>query len=717
MPSVATAEIIKLLKQLLKSRKTIDILYLKLCFVGPPSVGKTTTRDRLLKEIENIKKAGIGYRTQSTLFANCNQVLASVDGNEWLTSKTFEEEAWLLFSYLRERALNYNSTDSGHPIVGTQTSISGNKLSQAPIQETMPSQQPHSRLEAVISRLQNLISCGDYTRFKSMLGSTLLNIHDIGGQPNFLEMLPALIRGPAMYLVCFNMSEELDKPYTIEFCRSDTNTTITPYESNHSVESTISRILSSIANVRCMSSEQAPSMLQNVPGFSERFKKFKKVPPIVALVGTHKDMVNSEDYDDKFKDINDSLKGMMQAFNSKRIKFIKIPGGAFFPVDNMNGTDSADIAPLRCSLSKLFISQFKDASLPIQPNWLLLGITLRKEYCIAKMSDCLEIGKLLNMYENEVTFSIWYLHFCVGALIYYPNLADGSDTWFKDNVICSPQVIFDSISQLIITPLRTLHSGEESYFDDDRTEWIEKGLFSIDSISIYCSDTVSNDVDNFKLISIDNLVKLLEHINLLSPIALEADHEFKTMYFMPAVLECAPSKMLMSRSEPDADNPEPLFITFECGHVPTGVFCGIITRIVSRKNLGLGWKLKQKDVKQNFVSFLIHNVNVVTLLSHAKCYEIRVSRKQSSISLHDLCAHVVSVFLFVIKELYEDITPLVAFQCPCPKHESLDINKHLQLCILKRDVWLQYLCEDKEVNLRNSQKVWIGKVSNLNLFQ
>ena len=53
----------------------------------------------------------------------------------------------------------------------------------------------------------------------NLLGSTLLSINDIGRQPGFLEMLPALSTGPAMYLVFFDLSKELNRSYKIPFNR------------------------------------------------------------------------------------------------------------------------------------------------------------------------------------------------------------------------------------------------------------------------------------------------------------------------------------------------------------------------------------------------------------------------------------------------------------------------------------------------------------------
>ena len=44
------------------------------------------------------------------------------------------------------------------------------------------------------------------------------------------------------------------------------------------------------------------------------------------------------------------------------------------------------------------------------------------------------------MDEEEVDFALWYLHICTGTLMYYPDLPD---EWFKNHIICSPQVVFD----------------------------------------------------------------------------------------------------------------------------------------------------------------------------------------------------------------------------------------------------------------------------------
>ena len=86
-------------------KDTIDICYLKVLLVGPPGVGKTTTLNRLLKVYVNIRTAGDKAKRQSTLLANCTQVLAFVgqdNAAEWLSSSSGDndEEAILLIQYI-----------------------------------------------------------------------------------------------------------------------------------------------------------------------------------------------------------------------------------------------------------------------------------------------------------------------------------------------------------------------------------------------------------------------------------------------------------------------------------------------------------------------------------------------------------------------------------------------------------------------------------------
>ena len=713
----------------MSSKDTLDLRYLKIFLVGPPGVGKTTTLDRLLMVITNL--SSIGRTQRSTLLANCIQVFAFVskDGATWISSSDLNNEAVLLFRYLcgyrlmnASQQIRLTTKKVQHPPI-SKSSEPEKKLKETK-QRTVPTRASksvksnseleedncnipfrHERIHNFVLRLKKLIKSSDDSDLVNLLGSTLLSINDIGGQPGFLEMLPALSTGPAMYLVFLDLSKELDKPYKIPFSRDDT--VITPYEAMHTVESTLSQILSAITSVHCVLNQSSLIDTSKAVHFDEKFKNFQEIRPIAALIGTHKDEVK-EPVEQNLDFINRMLKQITKDYS--RIIINPSVGRTFFAVDNLNGTEQLDIAPIRNFMNKNFHDHFHKASLPIRPKWLWFSLILRREFRIVSKVDAIEIGHLLGMDSDEVDFALWYLHYCTGTLMCYPDIPD---EWFKNHIICSPQVVFDSISQLILTSLRTLHS-EGFVIEQKRAELIQKGQFSIESIEKYCySDKITESLEKHELIPTKQLVKLLNHVNLLSPIIhTEEDGTNHTTYLMPAVLECATPDELTAPPQADTNNPEPLYITFSCGYVPTGTFCGLITRLVSdgpSEIIGLKWEFVEEGVKRNYVSFYVDLANMVTLISHDRCYEVRVTRNDPDISLHDLCTNVLSAVLYTLKSLYRKLLPQISFKCPCPEHSSCkNINN---LCTLSESrTTVVFLCGRKLVTLRETQEVWIGKV-------
>ena len=710
------------------AKDTIDIRYLKTFLVGPPGVGKTTTLNRLLKVITNIISAGDGANIPSTLLANCIQVFAFVsgDGSEWIPCSDHNQETKFLFRYLRgcklegvvpEQSRQTQSQTKSHTRTQRidkpefkKSEIDSTTISKEGTKEDVAndSEIQHSRIQNFIVRLQKLIISEDYSTLLNLLGSTLLNINDIGGQPGFLEMLPALSTGPAMYLVFLDLSKELDKPYKIPFNREDT--VVTPYDAVHTVEATMSQILAAITSVHRISNEASRLNIGKAKDFSEKFDCFQQIKPIAAIIGTHKDQLKGNT-EQKLKNLNKSLIKITSKFS----KVVAYPdtSDCFFAVDNLTGTDECDVSLIRDFMSTTFQTHFKDASLPIRPNWLWFSLILRREFRIVTMDVCLEIAVSLGIDKNSIDFILWYLHFCTGTLMYYPDIADYQD-WFKIHIICSPQVVFDSISQFILASLRALHT-KGPFTECERIEMIQMGQFSLESIQKYCAGyQVRKNLKKNELIPPKQLVKLLKHVNLLSPIIhKQEDGSERITYLMPAVLECSSLDELTAPPPPDDNNPEPLHITFSCGYVPTGTFCGLIVQLVSRCPygiLGLTWDLVEHGVKRNFVQFHVDYANKVTLMCHDRCYELRVERNNSDITLHDLCTHVLSVILYILKNLYKNLITQIAFRCPCTKHSACrEVDNLCTLISTKTST--KFYCERCPVTLNAAQKVWIGKVS------
>ncbi len=381
----------------------------------------------------------------------------------------------------------------------------------------------------------------------------------------------------------------------------------------------------------------------------------------------------------------------------------------FFSVDNFSGTD-ADIDPIREHLQTVFDSFFRKAHLLIRPAQLLFGVILRKEFEIATMEECIQIGKALQMDEDEVKFTIWYLHQCVGTLLYYPDIKD-KESYFKNRVICSPNVVFNSISLLIVESILSLHSTDRKcrFTAAEIKKWQKLGQFSIATIERCHSESNEAKVKEGELIPVDKLVKLLEHVSMLAPICGKGP---QPVYFMPAILECASKEELSNASAIDSDTPSTIKITFESGYVPIGVFCAMISKLVSEGQneiLGLKWNLREARVKRNMVSFEVDSAqHHITLVAHADCYEIRLTRHEDS-DMHDLYSYVLTAVLYVISRISKKIEPIIAFDCQCPRHQKVE---EVCLCKLEGRNPL-FRCEHGRVDsLPTHQECWFAKVWN-----
>ncbi|XP_019850163.1 PREDICTED: ankyrin-3-like, partial [Amphimedon queenslandica] len=121
---------------------------------------------------------------------------------------------------------------------------------------------------------------------------TMLHIIDTGGQPEFHEILPALITGPAINLLVFKLTKDLRSRYEIIYRTSSGDSK--PYETSLTHEEVIFRSLASIACLR-----------QNTIGW--RFDEMPiedKSEPVAFLIATHRDQVD----ENKVSEVNQQLR-------------------------------------------------------------------------------------------------------------------------------------------------------------------------------------------------------------------------------------------------------------------------------------------------------------------------------------------------------------------------------------------------------------------------
>ena len=350
-----------------------------------------------------------------------------------------------------------------------------------------------------------------------------------------------------------------------------------------------------------------------------------------------------------------------------------------FAVDNMKG-DKEELTKVHKRLEQIMKNYFDD--LPIPASWLMFSIFLRKisnnkmgnHVHTLSLSQCHEIGKRLNV--TDIDEALWFLHHCVGALMHFPDIEE-----IKDVVICDPQVVFDSVTDLILNSFTFELVGKLA-----SENFKKNGQFSLEDIQKVARNSKTD------YLPLPKFVKLLEHLNIIAPIRPEchsSSHVHHEVFFMPAVLDHATEEEL--HMEQSSADPVPLMIHFKCGYVPVGVFCAMIASLVAQED-NLGWILQKSrdghDLCKNKVTFRINGAFNITLISKPKQYEIHVACiSTTKKTLQEICQQVVVTVCKTLDQVISKMSykhsscsnqTLYELGFKCPKHpddDHLVINK------------------------------------------
>ena len=435
---------------------------------------------------------------------------------------------------------------------------------------------------------------------------TMLHIIDTGGQPEFHEILPALITGPAINLLVFKLTEDLRSRYEIIYRTSAGDSK--PYETSLTHEEVIFRSLASIACLR-----------QNTIGWS-----FDEIPiednsePAAFLIATHRDLVDKNKVSEVNQQLKTKIENCSHLFDSDLIQFSQSEQ-VIFPLDTTK--DEEEVEHLRSFLHEAMSKKFQELKIPA--SWCTLSLRLRKgKKKLFKYDTCFKLAQECGIKDTEEFKNVlWYLHHRVGIIMHYPNVAG-----LEDIIITNLQLVFDRITNLITT----CFTFEQLKSAAVEREFRKNGRFSESQLD-KISSREKGDPLNTK-----RLVALLKHLYIVAgPMKTKVDQKTVKYYFMPCALKPAD----VEREERDgAVSPAPLLICFECGYTPVGVFCCLVVYLLDQKtDQVLEWKLTGNDQYRNRITFQVGQYyDTVTLISCATYLEVWVEQKMSP-SLNNLC--------------------------------------------------------------------------------
>ena len=676
--------------------------FLKFLFSGPPRLGKTTALRRLMGEIIDLLSAGEAKLVHSSTGAveskrdmivrTLSITTALVADAEWCAVNSHSDEACMLFQMLQQCLETEHVPSTSTPATDKMdtrvtekatTTISIATAQQQPIKRdnstlkpTLPKlnlSTPPNDIPVVVELFKKASVQPKFAESMQHFFKAYLRIEDTGGQPELMDMLPALTISPGLYLLFFNLEWSLKKEFKVYYQHCPGKAT-TPEESKITLEE---MLLSTLSSISC-SCAPANSLKGDEANNLEMHDILESSKSVAYLVGTHKDKVTEEQISQFDKDLQSIVestdfyeKGLVQFYSEDKL---------IVTMNNMDG-GVEEVETIKKMLNQAMERHFKPLSIPAV--WLLLNLCLRMNKArTASMKSVLELSSQFNMTAYETKVALWFLHHHAGVMMYFPNLP-----LLEDLIILDSQVVYDSVTFLILRAMSFDNVGQAC-----SKKFRETGQFVLKDLvaAMVRASEKSEEPQNKDIILPKKLIALLKFLHIIAPIFGDQPthspaEEQDVVYLMPCVLHTA-SKLQLDAIFNDPERPlhvSPLMIRYKCGFVPLGVFPALIATLVCRTS----FTLVEDEIMKNKVQFRWGPLQtLVSLLSYPKYYAVVIS--ELPVVAHEVHEECVAL-REEVKEALEQVGSHMnygnfvdyqfAFECPShPGRDHLSILKDHQ---------------------------------------
>ena len=668
----------RLLRQMLLQAKneglTIKVRHAKILFCGASHAGKTSfSRHLRNEEHEKVYK--------STPAANAQQVLISdkvnvVDTN-WISLDSKLETQQItsrLILKLQSQNITYQAKSS---INDSTSAISGFLLSNSEryfdniqlteqavskvthtdsvtvpnleLQENMPENQspvptsehqpsPFSvakaeQVEYTISTNQQIGIEEEMATYTNAVNTPisesipetwdLFTLLDTGGQPEFINMLPAINSSTAITFVVLNMSNGkacLNNLVTAQYKCEGYN-----YDKCDLKYTNMHLLKCLLSSVKVAAIKQESFL----PEIVKKVAEDEHPKPVVCVIGTCADLLKKKfgkKYHKEIFEINTEIKQLVESINKEKTLVFWCRGDNFvIPVDNTLSRKpqkeefkrkiAEEIKTIREHSNEILK---KKAQYEIPISWFILELELRnnEKVCIslAEVKNiCDRIMPSHRRMEMEQIIEVLKFYHMYGMLLYFHEVKG-----MKNFVITNPQWLFINLTKIIMCKFK---SNSKDLFDSNIIEEMNKGICSIELLRRLDLDLQGIELESF--------VNLLVHLKVIAPM-----NTMKINYFIPTILPPCNEKSIFTEEE--CGNPaafsfdrecihpevEPLLIEFTFGTIPRGLFGFLMVQLL----------------QDNPDTYEVYGINDHTLrrCSDLICFYVKPCRY---VSLHDKVSH------------------------------------------------------------------------------
>ena len=630
------------LEQAKEDNETINVSYTTVLFCGSSGVGKTSLLRKLSKErlMRYHHSTGVA-NAKHTICVKTTALSKSTEGLQWITLD-YNSMICHLNQYLRNIEFPPESLKlQKENISDSFTNRTGSKKIKLDVDAAKADEVAADIAKADSS---NVPSLGDVWN--------IINFLDTGGQPEFVNVLPAVSSSIALTFIVFNLRENLKSLVRVQH-NVNGEPSFEPYDLDCSNLEFIKRLMVASENFNKNVTPPLPSIHRQDGGNDSK----------ICYVGTHA----LDSSDEKIQNIDSQLSTIATELELHQRSFWSPPKEELlrlFPVELFPSDTSKSIKYIMndfCRNAQI-IEDIREKILKhvqgqdyykVPIRWLIFLLKLQR-LCQVKNVSYISYQEATGVWKEEnaskdvsvcedgsvsedgigtnsdqschnedqsktincdVHIILLFFHF-IGMLFYYRTVKG-----MCDFVVIDRQWLFTKLTELVELKF-TKNYKKKDISAEDLEKFTKEGRLNIGIINNLKIDLQGIEPLYF--------INLLDHLNIVA--CLDSKQE---EYFMPCVLPSftASAKRLseLDRSYGKTQH-APLLVGFKNGPMPHGFFCQLIVELF--KNLPTGWCVpllstsKVQHAYNNLITFNTSSGHCISLFYKTGHIEIQVRHEE-----------------------------------------------------------------------------------------
>ena len=558
---------IKLVQRAMREGRT-KLLIIKALITGPPGVGKTGIRHLLLGLPPPPSRTSTPLATRATRAISFYRIKA--DGSGDVTWTELDDDTYLKYIAEEVKMIELNPSRAFPPQPATSTTPAATESSaQEPsdVDHTPPVLSPATPLvsssspeesvkvtnlsqvppkpEGTVFNVARKIVTDPKPSKKHETKKTFVHLIDSGGQPSFVSLVPAFVRGSTVNIVASKFNHSINDKLQYEYVKDDQHLR-QPTQLDKSQLEFIEELIRTLTSVK--HSEEGSGQGSSEPKF--------------LLIGTHADK-HRRLFDQTLSGKNRWLKNSLGELKSMCIK-VNREGDILLPINTRVTKGRSEVAS---SMRQKIMDACSDAEVDIPTRWYIFelevsGKAKKEGRSVLGLAECIEVGSNLSMGEEDVMAALVFLD-GAALCLYFPAAA-------PHLVFTDPQAILSEVTEILNLGIIDLHLIPSHYPGIDKLR--DQGLFNKKLVDIVCSKYRVNEEGKCSY-SVDDFLSILQHLLIIAPVCIDGEE----LFFIPSILPT--NKRIPSLSCDLA----PFVLLCRTRVIPLGMFSALVVALLGDK--------------------------------------------------------------------------------------------------------------------------------------